>query len=83
MLFTKLLNANPMYIPTNVLINTLAKLAKTPTLMNQKAHNPSGGGFCNVGSIGIKHAYSFSHKNVVEATQKGSQLIVDSMDKMS
>ncbi len=71
-----------MHTPSNVPNNTLAKLVKTPTSMNQEAHNPSDGGFCNVGNTGIKHAYFFAHKSVAKATQKRSQLIVDSMDKM-
>lgn len=71
-LLTKLLNVNPMHTPSNVPINTLAKLVKTPTLMNQEAHNPNNGGFCNVGNTGIKHSYFFAHKSVAKATQKGS-----------
>ncbi len=82
MLLIKLLNANPLHTPTNVPINTLAKLLKTPTLINQKAHNPNDGGFRNAGNTRIKHVYSFAHKSVAKATQKGNQLIVDSMDKM-
>lgn len=34
-----------MHTLANVPINTLAKLIKTPTLMNQEVHNPSDGGF--------------------------------------
>ncbi len=61
-----------MHTPANVPINTLAKIVKTSILINQEAHNPNDGGFRNAISIGIKHAYSFAHKNVAEATQKGS-----------
>jgi len=71
-LLTKLLNVNPMHTPTNISINTFAKLLKTPTLMNQEAHNPRDGGFHNAESTEIKHVYSFAHKNVAKATQKGS-----------
>jgi hypothetical protein len=71
-LLSKILNANPMHTPTNISINTFPKLLKTPTLMNQEAHNPSVGGFHNVESTEIKHVYSFAHKSVAKETQKGS-----------
>jgi hypothetical protein len=82
MLLTKLLNANPLHTPTNIPINTLTKLLKTPTLINQEVHNPNDGGFRNARNTKVKHVYSFAHKSVAKATQKGNQLIVDSMDKM-
>jgi hypothetical protein len=61
-LLTELLNANPMHNPTNIPINTLAKLVKIPTSVNREAHNPSNGGSRNARSTKIKYAYSLHIK---------------------
>jgi hypothetical protein len=36
----------------------------------------------NLGNIHVTQTYSFAHKNIVKATQKGSEILVDLIDKI-
>jgi hypothetical protein len=45
-----------------------------PNSTNKGPLSTRGGGFQSIGSIGIKHTYA--DKNMVEATQKGSEMLV-------
>lgn len=48
--------------------------------MNKEVH--LGNGSWNVGNIIIKCSFSFAHKNMVEVTQKGNHMLINTLDKM-
>jgi hypothetical protein len=52
-----------------------------PTLVNKGAHSASGR-FRTIGNTYVKRTYYFAHINIVEATKKGSQMLVDSIHRM-
>jgi hypothetical protein len=74
----------PIHTPMQHLVQTpIIEVHKshTTSLVNI-IHNISVGakGSCTSGNNGVKWAYSFLHKSVVEAMEKGSQMLVDSID---
>ncbi len=54
--------------------STLVHKPIMPNSTNKGPLSTRGGGFQSIGSIGIKHTYV--DKNMVEATQKGSEMLV-------
>ncbi len=49
--------------------------------MNKGAHTTSGG-FRTIRNTCVKKTYYFAHISIVEATKKGSQMLVDSIHRM-
>ncbi len=66
-------------------------LIQTPTILVHKSHtislvnkirntSASAKGSCTSGNNGVNWAYSFLHKSVVEVMEKGSQMLMVSID---
>ncbi len=63
-------------------VKTLIQKLQTSYSIHKWTQNVCGGRSKIVGYTGVKHNYSSTHKTMAEAIERGTQLLMDSIDCM-
>jgi hypothetical protein len=73
-----------MHNATKTLMHNPMQKLQTPNSINKGIQNLKGQGSIsrNIGNIGVKHKYFSTHKNMVKAIERNTQLLMHSMDRM-